>query len=86
MPNPVRIAFRSFSDIENPETYVEPPESLVLRAGYKASVGLEFNLTEWWKFDAGRTLSKPFDVGEELVSGLLRVLEIVSASFNQSII
>jgi len=83
---PVRIAFRSFLDIENPETYVEPPESLLLQASYKPSVGSEFNLTEWWKFDGAEMLSKPFDVGEELVSGLLRVLEIVSTSFNQSTI
>jgi len=78
---PVRIAFCSFSDIKDPETYASPEESLLLQAGYKASVNLKFKFTEWWKIAEGEKLSKPFDVGEELVSGLLRILETVSPLF-----
>ena len=81
IPEPVRIAFRSFSDIKNPRTYAEPDESLLLQARTKASIGPKFNLTEWWKLAEGENLSKPFDVGEELVAGLLCALETVSAFF-----
>ena len=71
MPEPVRVAFCSFSDIKNPETYAAPNESLLLQAGYETSVDPKFNLTEWWKIAEGERLSKAFDVGEELVAGLL---------------
>lgn len=74
------IAFRSFSDIKDPGTYIAPDKSLLLQAGCKALIGPKFNLTEWWNI-GGEKLSKPFDVGEELVAELLRVLEIVSALF-----
>lgn len=81
VPVPISIAFRSFPDIENPETYVAPNEGLLLQAGHKTSVYPKFNFTEWWKIAAGEKLSKPFDIGEELVEGFLRVLEIVSSLF-----
>ena len=80
MPEPVRIAFRSFSDIKNPGTYADPDESL-RQTWSKISVYPQFNLTEWWKIAEGDKLSKPFDVGEELVAGLLRALDRVSALF-----
>jgi len=79
IPEPVRITFHSFSDIKNPGTYAAPNESLLLQACSNISPDLEFNLTEWWKTAEGKTLSKPFDVGEELVAELLRALEMVSA-------
>jgi hypothetical protein len=41
----------------------------------------KFNLTEWWKIEEGEKLSKPFDVGEELVAGLLHALAMVSTLF-----
>jgi hypothetical protein len=78
---PVRVAFCSFSDIKNPGTYVAPKESLLQQAGCKTSVGPKFKFTEWWKFAEGKKLSKSFDVGEELVAGLLSILEMVSALF-----
>jgi hypothetical protein len=81
VPEPVRVAFRSFSDIKNPGTYVASDKSVLLQVTYKTSVNPNFNLTEWWKIPEGEKLSKPFDVGEELVAGLLRVLEMVSALF-----
>lgn len=42
----------------------------------------KFNITEWWKIAEGEKLSEPFDVGEELVAALLRVLEMASALFH----
>jgi len=48
----------------------------------KISADTKFNLTEWWKIPEGENLSKPFDVGEELVAGLLRALEMASALFD----
>jgi hypothetical protein len=84
VPEPVRIAFRSFSDIKDPETYATPDESLQQAwSEISADPGDQmFNLTEWWKIPEGERLRKPaFDVGEELVAGLLRVLAIVSTLF-----
>ena len=52
-----------------------------MQAGSKTSIGPKFNLTEWWKETEGENLSKPFDIGEELVAGLLCALETVSALF-----
>lgn len=81
MPEPVRLGFRSFSDINDPGTYSAPEESLLPQAEGSTSVGSKFNFTEWWTIVEGEKLSKPFDVSEELVAGLLRVLEVVSALF-----
>ena len=53
--------------------------SLPLQGRFDISVDIKFNLTEWWKIPEGKKLTKPFDVGEELVAGLLRALEVVSA-------
>lgn len=78
VPEPVRIAFRSFSDIKTPGTFSAPEPGLLPGAEYKALDYGKFNFTEWWKIAEGEKLSKPFDVREELVAGLLRVLEMVS--------
>jgi len=81
VPEPVRIAFRSFSNIRNPGTFSAPKERLLLQAGCKASVDPKFDSTEWWKIAKGEQLREPFDVGEEMVDGLLEVLEMVCALF-----
>jgi hypothetical protein len=81
VPEPVKIAFRSFSDIKNPGTYAAPDEILLLQVECKTSVSSKFNFTEWWKSAEGEKMSKAFDIGEELVAGLLRVLEAVSTIF-----
>ena len=83
MPGPVKIAFRSFSDIKNPETYAAPEEDL-LQARCKTPADTEFNFTEWWDVEKCEEFGKPFDVGDELVAGLLRVLEKVTALFYTS--
>jgi hypothetical protein len=86
VPEPIRVAFHSFSDIKNPGTYAAPDDRLLLQAGYKKSGDPKFNLTEWWKFVEGEKLSEPFDVGEELVAALLCVLEMVSALFHINVL
>jgi hypothetical protein len=53
----------------------------MLQAVRKMPIDPKFNLTEWWEIAEGEKLSKPFDVGEELVPGLLRALAIVSVFF-----
>jgi hypothetical protein len=81
VPEPVRIAFRSFADIKDPGTYAVRGESLLLQTGHNASVNRNFNLTEWWTIAKGEKLSRPFNVGDELVAELLQVLEKVSTLF-----
>ena len=81
MPEPVKIAFCSFSDINNPGIYAAPNKSLLPQAGHETSACSEFNFTEWWKSAEGEKMSKPFDVREELVAGLLHTLEAVSTIF-----
>ena len=81
VPEPIKIAFHSFLDIKNLRTYVAPDKSLLLQARCKTSVNPQFNFTEWWEIAEGTKLSKPFDVGEEMVAGLLYVLEMVSILF-----
>jgi hypothetical protein len=81
VPGAVKIAFRSFSDIRNPATYVAHDEVLLPQAGHNTSVNPNFNFTEWWKFE-GENLGRPFDIGDELVEGMLHVLERVSALFH----
>ena len=76
VPEPVRIAFHRFSNINDSGTYAVPEESL--QVGCKTSVDSKFKFTEWWKIADSEKLSEPFDVGEELVGGLIRVLETVS--------
>ena len=78
MPEHVRIAFQSFSDINDSETYSPPSRHLLPQ---EASIDSGFNFTEWWKIAEGEILKKLFDLGKELVAGLLRVLEAVSALF-----
>jgi hypothetical protein len=82
VPEPVKIAFRSFSDIKDPRTYTAHDECLLLQAGRSASLNPNFNFTEWWRIPEGEKLSGPFNVGDELVAGVLQVLERVSAFFN----
>lgn len=79
MPEPVKIAFRCFSDIKDPRTYEERDESLLLLAWHSTSLNPHFNFTEWWKISEGEELSGPFNVGDELVAVVLQVLERVSA-------
>jgi len=56
-----------------------PNKGLLLQARYKTLVDSKFNFIEWWKFAEGEKLSKLFDIGEELIAGLLHALKMVSA-------
>ena len=82
VPEPIRIAFRSFSDIKNMGTYTAPKTSLLLQAGCKKSVDSSLKFREWWRIVEGNTLTGPFDVSEDLVAELLRILEEVSVFSN----
>ena len=82
MPEPIRIAFRSFSDIKNVGTYAAPKISLLLQVGCKESVDSSFKFREWRRIVEGNTLTGPFDVSEDLVAELLRILEEVSVFSN----
>ena len=78
MPEPVRIAFQSFSDIKKADTYSAPNEHLLPPASNETTSGRAFKFTEWWNLDEGKELDKPFDIGDELTAELSRVLERVS--------
>lgn len=87
MPESIKIAFHCFSNITDPGTYVAPDERLLRQAASWAAcetaetlpVGHRFNFTEWWKIAEGEKLCEPFNIGEELVAGLLREVEAVCA-------
>jgi hypothetical protein len=83
VPEPVRIAFHSFSDIKNLGTYAAPEESLLLQTWSmtRISEGPNFHLPKWWEIPEGEKMSKPFNVGEQLVIELLCVRSMVSALF-----
>jgi hypothetical protein len=81
VPEAVRVAFRSFSGIRNPGPYAAHDEVLLPQAAHNTSANFNYNFTEWWKLEEGEKLGRPFDIGDELVAGLLHVLERVSALF-----
>ena len=82
VPEPIRIAFQSFSDIKNVRTYAAPKKSLLLQAGCKESVDSSFKFREWWRVVEGDGLNRPFDVSENLVAELLYIFEEVSVFSN----
>ena len=82
MPEPIRIAFQSFSDIRNAGTYAAPKKSLLLQAGCKELVNSNFKFREWWRIVEGNTLNWPSDVSKDLVAELLHILEEVSVFSN----
>lgn len=86
MPESVRVAFRSFSDIRNPGSYTAPDGSQLLRAEVQPSHTPQFNFTEWWKFEEEETMREPFDVRDEVVVGLLHALETVCTLFHLQVL
>ncbi|KAH9008464.1 hypothetical protein EDB85DRAFT_2164363 [Lactarius pseudohatsudake] len=80
VPEPVRIAFHSFSDIRDPGTYATHNGNQKLNGNIQASVIPRFNFTEWWKIGEGVEMKEPFDVGDELVAGLFHTLETEAGS------
>jgi len=77
VPESIRVAFSSFADIRDPGSYTAPDESLLPQAKEWPSDTAQFNFAEWWKMGEGETMGEPFDVRDELVEGLLRVLDVV---------
>lgn len=82
VPESVRIAFHSFSDLRNPGTYTTPDGSRQLPGEVQESTISQFNFTEWWKIGEGETMSEPFNVRDEVVVGLLHALEMVRTLFH----
>ncbi|KAF8266110.1 hypothetical protein EI94DRAFT_1803596 [Lactarius quietus] len=80
VPESVRVAFHSFSDIRNPGSYTAPDGSQLPKGNVQQANTPQFNFTEWWEIGQGDTLSEPFDVRDEIVRELLRVLEMQEAS------
>ncbi|KAH9007619.1 hypothetical protein EDB85DRAFT_1904881 [Lactarius pseudohatsudake] len=79
VPESVKIAFHSFSDIRNPGTYATSNQNQKLKGKGKvqASPTLPFSLTEWWNAGEGVVMKEPFDVRDELIVGLLRALKMI---------
>ena len=82
MPVSVRIAFRSFSDIQVAGSYTAPDRSQLPTSGaVPLSDVPQFNFTERWNIEAGERIRCPFDIWDELVPKLLHALKKVCACF-----
>ena len=77
VPESVRVAFRSFSDIRNPGSYTAPDESWLPHHKVQSSGTPRFNFTEWWNIREGEILGEPFDIRDELPNVLVGFLERV---------
>jgi hypothetical protein len=77
IPESIRVAFGSFSDIRNPGSYTAPDGSSLPKDTDGRSDDTQFNLTKWWEIRDGETMGEPFDVRGELVEELLRALRTV---------
>jgi hypothetical protein len=78
VPELIKVAFGSFSDIRNPGSYTSSPfGSLLLQGKEQSSDSAKFKFTEWWKIGEGETMEEPFDICDELVEGLLHALDMV---------
>jgi hypothetical protein len=88
VPESVKIAFHSFSDIRNPGTYATSNRDQKLKGKGKVQALpiLPFSLTEWWNFGEGVVMKEPFDVRDELIAGLLRALKMVCTLFHFQIL
>ena len=75
VPESVRVAFHSFSDIRKPSSYTAPSRSWLPHGKVQSSDTPQFNFREWWKIREGETLGEPFDVRDVLVKGLVDLLE-----------
>ena len=79
MPESLRVAFSSFSDITNPGSYTAPDISQLLESAVKPSGDPQFKFVEWWKIGEGETMREPFNICDEVVAGILHALEMVRA-------
>ncbi|KAF8257440.1 hypothetical protein EI94DRAFT_1817810 [Lactarius quietus] len=79
VPESVQDAFHSFLDIRNPGSYTATDGRQLPKGDIHKLDAPHFNFTEWWKIGEGDTMGEPFDVRDELVEGLLHVLEMQEA-------
>jgi hypothetical protein len=86
VPESVRVAFHSFSDIRNPGSYAAPDGSRLPQGKVQPSDAPQFYFTEWWIIGGGVTMGEPFDVRDEVVAGLLRALEMVCTSLQLQVL
>jgi hypothetical protein len=77
IPESIRVAFGSFSDIRNPGSYTTPDVSSLPQGTDGRSDGTQFNLTKWWEIRDEETMGEPFNVRDELVGELLHALRMV---------
>ena len=81
VPESIRIAFRSFSDIRVTGSYTAPDRSqLPTGSAVPLSDAPQFNFTEWWNIE-GERIRSPFDIWDELIPKLLHALKKVCAFF-----
>ncbi|KAF8258337.1 hypothetical protein EI94DRAFT_1815546 [Lactarius quietus] len=76
VPESVQDAFHSFSDIRNPGSYTATNGRQLPKGDIHKSDAPHLNFTEWWKIGEGDTMGEAFDVCNELLEGLLHVLEM----------
>jgi hypothetical protein len=81
LPESLRTAFHSFSDITDPGTYSTPNVTTLPQSDVQTLDVPVTLFTEWWRIGEGEKLREPFDVRDELVAGLLRILDVVSDFF-----
>ena len=86
MPESVRVAFQSFSDIRDPGSYAIPDGIRLPQGNIEPLHAPQFNFTEWWTIGEGDTIRGPFDVRDEVVVGLLHALEEVCTLFHSDVL
>jgi len=77
VPESVKVAFHSFSDIRTSGSYTAPDGSWLPHGKVQSSDTPLFKFREWWKIREGKTMRKPYDVRDVLVKGLVDLLEKV---------
>jgi hypothetical protein len=77
VPESIRAAFGSFSDIGSPGSYTAAHGNLLPQSKEQPLDTAQFNFTEWWKFGEGETMGEPFNVCDEVVEWLLHALDTV---------
>jgi hypothetical protein len=77
VPESVRVAFHSFADITNSGSYTAPDVRLLPGVKAQRSNVPRFNFKEWWIIEEGGALEEPFDIRDEIGSGLLGALQTV---------
>lgn len=67
VPESVRVAFHSYSDVRKPGSYTAPDGSHLLQDKAEPSHTPQFHFTEWWNIGEGEEMREPFDIRDEVV-------------------